>query len=213
MLKEHLRQMGRHEVGGWCEGLTRAEHIPLDCEQVLVADFTVPILTCSRAVLAKSMRRSLMMKSEDTSAGFEQRRVVSWVTVGDCLNLALAVFFGRLLLSVAANPRMLFPKYGRYHRLLGMSLLVYLMVGLVDARPGLPRLVAPEWRLAYDAGISVLGLAVTYSAAHEFGSAPVHKRRGEASGILDEASTVSESESASGVAFRTSLRFGARTRN
>ena len=55
------------------------------------------------------------------------------LTIGRLLNTALAFFFLRLLLAVVAHRQMLYPRYGRTHRLAGMALLFYLVAGLVDA--------------------------------------------------------------------------------
>mmetsp|Transcript_12206 Transcript_12206/g.39263 ORF Transcript_12206/g.39263 Transcript_12206/m.39263 type:complete len:240 (+) Transcript_12206:234-953(+) len=120
----------------------------------------------------------------------EARLLLPGLTVGRLLDGALALFFVRLLLAMAAHPHMLLPRYGRTHRLTGSLLLLYLMLGLADVR------LTPLLRLrgAYDIGLSLLGLATAFSAARDFGSARVHLRGSEASGILDEKATVSRSE-------------------
>ena len=50
------------------------------------------------------------------------------------LNSALLLFFLRLLFAVARHRHMLYPRYGRMHRLVGMVLLLYLVAGMIDAR-------------------------------------------------------------------------------
>jgi len=115
------------------------------------------------------------------------------LTVGRLLNTALAFFFLRLLLAVVAHRQMLYPRYGRTHRLVGMALVLYLVAGLVDARLTSP-FIPPRLVAIYDAGISVLGFAAAYSAALDFGSERAHQRGSEASGILDEKAVVSRSE-------------------
>ena len=109
------------------------------------------------------------------------------------VNAALLVFFARLALASAANARRLFaPRYARLHRLCGLVYFLYLIFGVADARLHLlPRRSAPLW--TYDAICSLLGLATAYSAYSDFGAA--HRRvKNDASGILDEAATVSEGE-------------------
>ena len=91
------------------------------------------------------------------------------LTVSRLLNTALAFFFLRLLLAVVAHRQMLYPRYGRTHRLVGMALVLYLVAGLVDARLTSP-FIPPRLVAIYDAGISVLGFAAAYSAALDFGS-------------------------------------------
>jgi len=107
-------------------------------------------------------------------------------------DVVLVLFFARLLTAVAMNPRMLMPRYGRYHRLLGMLLFGVLIAGMVDARLALlPR--AHLW--VFDALLSCLGFAVAYSAARDFG--PAHRKVKNtmmASGVLDKEATVTYSE-------------------
>ena len=106
--------------------------------------------------------------------------------VGRLLDVGLVVFFGRLLFAIARHPRMLTPRYGRRHRLVGVAHMLYMLFGVIDARQSSPRL-----NLWYDAGLSVLGFATAYSAAADFGQAAVHRKKShEASGILDEHATV-----------------------
>ena len=114
------------------------------------------------------------------------------LTVGRLLNSALVFFFLRLLVAIVAHRQMLYPRYGRVHRMVGMALLLYLVAGMVDARAG--PFLPPHLVGFYDAGISALGFATAFSAAVEFGSARVHLRGSEASGILDEKAAVSRSE-------------------
>lgn len=105
------------------------------------------------------------------------------------VDVLLVLFFVRLLVAILCHPRMLMPRYGRVHRLLGLLLLAYLCIGLFDARRALlPRAGV----VVYDACLSLLGLAVSYSAAREFKS---HSRvKNEASGVLDVEATVTVAE-------------------
>eukprot|EP00756_Hemistasia_phaeocysticola_P050867 Hpha_TRINITY_DN26051_c0_g1::TRINITY_DN26051_c0_g1_i1::g.115338::m.115338 len=109
------------------------------------------------------------------------------------LNVGLIVFVGRLVVASAIHWEQLFlPKYGRPHRLLGLLLFAYITFGLADARLALvPR---DSWALwLYDALLSLIGAAVAYTAYLGFGKA--HRRvKNDASGVLDEAATVSEAE-------------------
>ena len=121
----------------------------------------------------------------------EATEVLPGLTVGRLLNIGLCFFFLRVIVAVAAHPQMLYPRYGRTHRIVGMCFFAYLLYGIIDARltrPTFPR------RLAFDAGISVLGFATAFSAARDFGGARSHAVGSEASGILDEKATVSRSE-------------------
>ena len=115
---------------------------------------------------------------------------ISSLIAAHAVDAALSFFFLRLLLAVAMHPRMLTPRYGRYHRILGMVLFVYLMLGMVDARVGF---FNRDALVLYDAVLSCLGLAVSYSAASEFGVAH-SKVKNEASGVLDEHATVTRAE-------------------
>ena len=126
--------------------------------------------------------------------GLEDVPLAAGITIGRLLNAGLVVFFARLLLSIAQHPGMLLPRYGRSHRLLGVAMEFYLMLGLADSRPSVQFELPRTWIGHYDIGISLLGFAVTYSAAREFGFAKSHIKGSEASGILDEAATVSLSE-------------------
>lgn len=107
------------------------------------------------------------------------------------LRVSLALFAGRLLLALAAHPRMFAGRYGRAHRLLGLLMLLVLAAGFADALVPTVSLLSQRW--AYDAALSLLGYAVATSAARDFRDA--HRRvRNEASGTLDEAATVTVSE-------------------
>ena len=125
---------------------------------------------------------------QDVEAGL----ILPGLRVGRVLNWALALFFVRLLLAIAAHPHMLRPRYGRTHRLVGTILLLYLMAGMVDER--VTPIIGEPLHIVYDCGISVLGFLTAYSAAIDFGTARAHMRGSEASGILDEKATVSRSE-------------------
>ena len=108
-------------------------------------------------------------------------------------DLGMLYFFVRLAIPTARHWRRLFsPRYARPHRLLGLVLFAYLVFGVADARFALlPRSSSYMW--AYDAVLSLLGLAVAYTAATGFG--PAHRKvKNDASGVLDESATVTESE-------------------
>ena len=93
---------------------------------------------------------------------------------------ALLFFGARLLFAVLQYPRMLVPRYGRIHRILGMILFAYLAVGFVDARRSEPLFPRNSLWL-YDALLSCLGFAVAYSAAYEFACEAVSRTRRVAS--------------------------------
>ena len=126
---------------------------------------------------------------------FEERTILSTLRLATILDAALVIFFGRLLLTILLNPRMLLPRYGRSHRLIGMLCLAYQMLGIADARPTLECVsIPPSMVFWYDVGLSLIGFASALSAALDFGSALVHRRGSEASGILDEHASVSTAE-------------------
>ena len=124
---------------------------------------------------------------------FEATELLPGLTLGRLLDIGLAVFFARLLLAVAAHPQMLYPRYGRSHRIVGMGFFAYLLCGIIDARLTHP-IFPQRYSIAFDAGISVFGFATAFSAARDFGGARSHAVGSEASGILDEKATVSRSE-------------------
>lgn len=109
------------------------------------------------------------------------------------VDVALVVFFCCVLGYIVSNARMLLPKYARAHRILGVALFFHLAVGAWDARRSVSLLRAGWPLYAYDALLSCLGLAVSYSAAVGFASAHA-KVKNEASGTLDPSATVTVSE-------------------
>lgn len=90
--------------------------------------------------------------------------------------------------------RSLTHRYGRTHRLLGLALTLYLLLGMVDARRvGGFTVVPPSELWLYDVGLSLLGASAALSAARDFG--PSHRKvKNEASGVLDTDATVTQSE-------------------
>ena len=108
------------------------------------------------------------------------------------VDFALVVFFCCVFGYIITNPRMLLPKYARAHRILGVTLFFFLALGAWDARRR--TILQVGWQLyAYDALLSCLGLAVSYSAAVGFEAAH-SKVKNEASGTLDPSATVTFSE-------------------
>ena len=84
---------------------------------------------------------------------FEERTILSTLRLATILDAALVIFFGRLLLTILLNPRMLLPRYGRSHRLIGMLCLAYQMLGIADARPTLECVsIPPSMVFWYDVG-------------------------------------------------------------
>lgn len=109
--------------------------------------------------------------------------------------LLLTVFALCLLFVVLRALPLFFRRHGRAHRLLGVTHLLVLAFGLIMCfreelqRPWLCRL--------YDAVLGTSGLALTLSAARDFGRRRVQKTLGgakRASGALDEDATVSRDE-------------------
>lgn len=108
----------------------------------------------------------------------------------DLALLAVAAFVALLLLPIARHPGMFAGRYGRRHRLIGLSLLCWLVLGFVDAAVG-PLLD----RLVYDSMLGALGIATTLTAAMDFQRA--HDRtvvKNVASGALDVEATVTVDE-------------------
>jgi len=105
----------------------------------------------------------------------------------------LVLFFGTMVVKCAVHYRRLFlPRYGRAHRLIGLVLLLYLLVGMADARRTC-KFLPSSLIWPYDALLSIIGAATAISAARDFG--PAHRRvTNEASGVLDEAATVTHAE-------------------
>jgi hypothetical protein len=114
----------------------------------------------------------------------------SWAAAQEsaCL-LLLAPFASALLAVVARRPSMFVRRHGRAHRLLGAAHLAWLAAGLADAATFAPGRRAA--RAAHDAGLGVLGLALTLTAAASFDHRRVVNR---ASGALDEDATVTHDE-------------------
>lgn len=102
----------------------------------------------------------------------------------------LVPFSAALLALVAANLRPLFlRRHGRAHRLLGLLLLAWLALGLVDA---VYFKSPPHVALCYDLWLFCLGYVVTMSAARAF---PHPKAdNGGASGALDRSARVTRAE-------------------
>ena len=93
--------------------------------------------------------------------------------------------------TVAAHPGMFTGRFARRHRLFGLALLCWLLLGFADAlrppeRPLLPRLL-------YDVVLGTLGTATTLSAAADFRVAHA-KAENVASGTLAEEATVTHNE-------------------
>ena len=102
---------------------------------------------------------------------------------------AVVLFFSRVLLAILLHPSMFLRRFARTHRLIGLLLLLLLLTGFAHLFTGAPRTLG----LLYDASLSIVGIAVTLSAAYDFG--PSHARvKNNASGTLDEAATVTQSE-------------------
>lgn len=102
----------------------------------------------------------------------------------------LALFAVPLVGAVARKRRLFFGKSGRAHRVLGLLELGWLFLGVLDAT------VWPWCNpFLYDAVLSSLGIALTYTAAAAFGAMPAHARpSNSASGALDAAAVVSAAE-------------------
>eukprot|EP00300_Choanocystis_sp_HF-7_P041763 c854_g1_i1.p1 GENE.c854_g1_i1~~c854_g1_i1.p1 ORF type:complete len:305 (+),score=56.41 c854_g1_i1:32-946(+) len=104
------------------------------------------------------------------------------VTVG------LGIFFLELLLVLISDPSIFFRRYAINHRILGLTYLTWLLVGLV-ARAGIT--IVPEFM--YDVTLCCLGVALTLTAAFDFRKGHEHVRN-IASGALDDKATVTFSE-------------------
>ncbi len=108
-----------------------------------------------------------------------------------------ALGFGLLyvLLAVAAViatfPRMFTGRFARRHRLCGLGLLLWLVLGFADALLWGGALV-PD--LLYDCALGVLGTATTISAANDFRRAHARVTNDGSSGTLAESATVTPSE-------------------
>ena len=108
-----------------------------------------------------------------------------------------ALGFGLLyvLLAVAAVivtfPRMFTGRFARRHRLFGLGLLLWLVLGFADALLWSGALV-PD--LIYDCALGVLGTATTISAANDFRRAHARVTNDGSSGTLAESATVTPSE-------------------
>jgi hypothetical protein len=113
-------------------------------------------------------------------------------TLDGAVDAALALFFVRVVFATVVHRQMFVPRYGRVHRLLGLVMLLVLLMGLQNVRHA--DTASPLVSSILMASYPLLGLLVSYSAAREFG--PAHRRvaHEQASGILDETATVSESE-------------------
>eukprot|EP00928_Gymnodinium_smaydae_P066208 TRINITY_DN49250_c0_g1_i1.p1 TRINITY_DN49250_c0_g1~~TRINITY_DN49250_c0_g1_i1.p1 ORF type:complete len:176 (+),score=17.39 TRINITY_DN49250_c0_g1_i1:83-610(+) len=95
------------------------------------------------------------------------------------------VFFAILIYVVSASPRMFLRRHGRYHRIIGLFFLGWLLIGFLDIKANFIN------RLLYDVLLSLFGTLLAVSAAFEFG----HKNvTNQASGVLDEDATVTYSE-------------------
>ncbi|KAG8470789.1 hypothetical protein KFE25_009210 [Diacronema lutheri] len=108
----------------------------------------------------------------------------------DVATAGFGAFFAVLLGIIApAVPRLFWGRYGRRHRLFGAAYLAWLLVGFADV-------AAPTGtfsRVAFDVVLSLLGLALTLSAAFDFRRH--HEAvRNAASGALEPDATVTFSE-------------------
>mmetsp|Transcript_21636 Transcript_21636/g.41334 ORF Transcript_21636/g.41334 Transcript_21636/m.41334 type:complete len:322 (+) Transcript_21636:243-1208(+) len=102
-----------------------------------------------------------------------------------------ACFFSVLMGVIVGIPGLFLRRYGRRHRIMGLIYLTWLVIGFLSLPAVLPQpLVQP---VVYDSMLGIFGLALTLSAAYDFGSA--HRNvTNVASGALDNAATVTVSE-------------------
>ena len=118
---------------------------------------------------------------------------------GICVVLCLVCAYCAFLSSsVLPNMNILFfkKKYGRVHRMTGLLLLLFLLGGLFVLVFEWSRLVflqSLHYIFVYDISVGILGIGVAQSAAWEF-SITHSKINNLASGVLDDATTVTISE-------------------
>ena len=101
----------------------------------------------------------------------------------DVANVVLLAFFTAVTLVSAANTNIFVARFGRSHRLCGLALLLWLLLGLADMQL---RLLPPHMFLAFDAMLGIMGTATTVSAAYHFGGYKGKDGAGNGgSGVLD----------------------------
>jgi hypothetical protein len=100
---------------------------------------------------------------------------------------SLVLFFGAVLAVMLSHPVMFLKKHGRFHRIVGLTYFLWMLLGFVDAFFHLSSLN----RLLYDTLLGLFGVTLTLTAAFEF----QHKHvKNVASGTLDKHATVTFGE-------------------
>jgi hypothetical protein len=119
--------------------------------------------------------------------------------------LPVLLFLLSVARVVARRPSIFTKRFARRHRLIGLVYIIWLIVGFLDAAcqmlapaPLLAPAASPPAsvflpRVLYDTALTLLGTALTLSAAYDFKKAHAHVSN-VASGVLEEDATVTFSE-------------------
>lgn len=118
----------------------------------------------------------------------------SWMTWETLVTVLILVYFTILLHYVSVNSPMFMKKYARRHRLTGLLMLCWLVLGFGLIFNGTYEKSDGIWS-GYDVILGLLGTATAYTAAIDFKAAHSGSHiKNTASGVLDEDATVTYSE-------------------